>query len=174
MKAGATAVAEIDRRAGLPLATRSLSVRPMVFSQKLMALAASFLLAVSALRAGEDGPHASKPEVRREIVAVIDAQLAAFRAGEVRQAYGYASADLRAQKRLAAFVAIVRENYPEIWLSKRAEFGLVRDDGATATLLVHVFGQESDAAYDYTLVKENVGWRISGVLRHAPKRSDKV
>lgn len=166
--------AEIGRRGGFAFGDGALSMGCMVLFPKLAVLAAGLVLAVSALRGAEDAPHASKPEVRREIVAVIDAQLAAFRAGEVRQAYGYASADLRAQKRLAAFVAIVRENYPEIWSSKRAEYGLVRDDGTEATVLVHVFGQESDAAYDYTLALESAGWRISGVLRHAPKRSDKV
>ena len=125
-------------------------------------------------RAAAAVPPASKPEARREIIAVIDAQLAGFRAGDVRKAYSYASADLRAQKPLPAFVAIVRENYPEIWTNSRAEFGLVRDDGATATLLVHVFGKDSDTTYDYTLVKESVGWRISAVVRHAPKKNDQV
>ena len=144
-----------------------------VFS-RITALAVALLFALATVRAADDGPHASKPEVRREIVAVIDAQLSAFRAGDVRKAYGYASADLRAQKPIQAFAAIVQDNYPEIWANTRAEFGLVRDDGAAATLLVHVFGKDSDAAYDYTLVKERAGWRIAAVLRHAPKQSDKM
>ena len=146
----------------------------MNFRSKVAALAAGLLLAAGAARGAADGPHASKPEVRREIVAVIDAQLAAFRAGDVRKAYGYASADLRAEKPLRTFAAIVQGNYPEIWTNTRAEFGLVRDDGAQATLLVHLFGRDSDAAYDYTLAKERSGWRISAVLRHDPKRSDKM
>ena len=129
---------------------------------------------LAAARGADDGQRASKPEVRREIVAVIDAQLGAFRTPNLRKAYGYASAELRAQKPLQMFAAIVQENYPEIWSNTRAEFGLVRDDGKTATVLVHVYGKDSDASYDYTLVKEEAGWRIGAVLRHAPKKADKA
>ena len=147
----------------------------MRFFSKGVALALAWMLASAGIvRGADDSPHASKPEVRREIVATIEAQLGAFRAGEVRKAYGYASAELRAQKPLKAFTAIVQENYPEIWTNTRAEFGLVRDDGAESTVLVHVFGHDSDAAYDYTLVKEKAGWRIAAVLRHAPKKADKM
>ena len=124
--------------------------------------------------AADDGMKASKPEVKKEILAVIDAQLAAFQKQEFAKAYGFASAELRAQKPLQIFMGIVRESYPEIWANTRAEYGLVRDDGSRAALLVHVFGQESNAAYDYTLVRERTGWRIHGVLRHAPKKTDKV
>ncbi len=146
----------------------------MNFFSKLTTLAAGLLFGAVATRGADNAPHASKPEVRREIVAVIDAQLAAFRASDVRKAYGYASADLRAQKPIQAFATIVQTNYPEIWTNTRAEFGLVRDDGAQATLLVHVFGQDSDASYDYTLAKEKAGWRIAAVLRHAPKKNDRM
>jgi hypothetical protein len=146
----------------------------MNFLSKLAALAVGWMTLSSALWAAEDGMHGSKPEVRREIVAVIDAQLAGFRAGDVRKAYKYASAELRAQKPIRAFATIVRDNYPEIWANTRAEFGLVRDDGKQARLLVHVFGKESDASYDYTLVKEEDSWFITAVLRHAPKNNDKM
>ena len=152
----------------------SLIVSRMKVVLRIAALAVALMFALSTVRAADDVPHASKPEVRREIVAVIDAQLAAFRAGDVRKAYSYASTDLRAQKPIQAFAAIVQDNYPEIWANARAEFGLVRDDGATATLLVYVYGKDSDASYDYTLVKERAGWRIAAVLRHAPKQSDKM
>ncbi len=139
-----------------------------------IALLAGLLILAGAARAEDNALHASKPEVRREIVAVVEGQLAAFRAGDVRKAYGFASAALRAQKPLRTFLAIVEENYPEIWTNTRGEIGVVRDDGERATLLVHVFGKEGDAAYDYTLAKERAGWRIAAVLRHAPRRSDKI
>jgi hypothetical protein len=134
-----------------------------------------FLLALAFVRgADEGGFKASKPEVRKEIVAVIEAQLAAFRAGDVRQAYGYAAAELRAQKPLGLFAGIVQASYPEIWAGTRAECGLVRDDGARAVVTVHVCGKAGDATYDYALVKERAGWRIRDVLRHAPKPRDKA
>ena len=143
--------------------------------RKWISLAVLAMLACALARgAADEGMRASKPDVRKEVVAAIEAQLAAFRAGEVVKAYGYAAAELRAQKPLQMFTDIVRISYPEIWTNLRAECGLVRDNGTVATLLVHVFGKESNATYDYTLVKERAGWRIHGVLRHAPKRAEKL
>jgi Domain of unknown function (DUF4864) len=111
----------------------------------------------------------SKPANGEQIAAAIEAQLAAFRAGDVEKAYGYASEALRTQTPLRAFARLVQQSYPEIWQSTRAEFGLVRDNGTRATVVVHVFAKETDAAYDYVLFKETGGWRIGGVLRHEPR-----
>lgn len=124
--------------------------------------------------AEENGLRASKPGVKDEVVAVVEAQLAAFRAAEITKAYGYASAALRAQNPLQKFAAIVQTNYPEIWANVRSEHGLVRDDGARATVTVRVFSKESEAAYDYVLLKERGGWRIGSVLRHEPKKKESV
>ena len=143
--------------------------------KRWLSLFALSLLAAAFVRgAADDAMRASKPEVRKEVVAAIEAQLAAFRAGDVAKAYGHAASELRAQTPLPRFTDIVRISYPEIWTNTRAECGLVRDDGTFAKLLVHVFGKDSDATYDYTLVKERGGWRIRDVLRHAPKKADKV
>ena len=125
-------------------------------------------------RSAEPPMPASKPDVKKEVVAVIEAQLTAFRKGDPAKAYTYAAADLRAQKPLRIFSAIVKDNYPEIWANLRAEFGIVRDDGKRATVTVQVYSKQTDAAYDFTLVKENAGWRIYGVVRHEPKSSGKV
>lgn len=127
-----------------------------------------------ALGADTGGRRASKPEVKNEVVAVIEGQLAAFRTGDTKQAYAFAAAALRAQNPLRQFLRIVESNYPEIWANTRAEFGIVRDDGRRATVLVQVFSQESRADYDYGLVRERDGWRIDSVLRHAPKKAEKV
>src|SRR5436190_22256579 len=81
------------------------------------------------LRPAENAMPASKFDVKKEIVAVIEAQLAAFRKGDATKADSYAAADLRAQKPLPDFTAIVKGNYPEIWANARAEFGIARDDG---------------------------------------------
>jgi hypothetical protein len=124
--------------------------------------------------AGDSVLRASKPEVKKEIVAVIEAQLAAFRKGDAAKAYGFASAALRAQKPLRVFTGIVQSSYPEIWANTRAEFGIARDDGANAIVTVQVYSKSEDAAYDFTLTKEIAGWRINGVLRHEPKKTGKV
>ena len=138
-------------------------------------LAACFVMmfvALACARGADDGFRASKPEVRKAVVTIVEGQLAAFRTGDLKQAYGYASSALRAQKPLRVFTTIVQENYPEIWANTRAECGLVHDDGEHATLVVHVFTKANDAAYDYTLTKESAGWRIAAVLRHATKTND--
>lgn len=138
-----------------------------------LAVAAGVALVVSL--AGADAPRkASTPGVRKEIVGVIEAQLAAFRKGDVAKAHTFAAADLRAQKPLSVFKAIVQENYPEIWSNTRAEFGIVRDNGTQATVTVHVYSKAGDADYDFTLAQERAGWRIYGVVRHAPKQAGKA
>jgi hypothetical protein len=126
------------------------------------------------LIAAESPMRASKPEVRKDVVAVIEAQLAAFRKGDAGKAYSFASAELRAQKPLRVFTSIVQQSYPEIWRNTRAEFGIVRDDGQQAQVTVHVYAEDADAAYDFTLKKERSDWRIYGVLRHAAKQTGKV
>jgi len=118
--------------------------------------------------------RASKPEVKKEIVAVIEAQLAAWRKNDLAEAYSFAAAELRAQKPLREFTAIVEANYPEIRASTRAEFGIVRDDGRRGTVTVQVYAKNGDAAYHYTLVQERGSWRIHGVVRHVPKPGGKI
>ncbi len=140
----------------------------------LLRIAALVAVLARAGVAAETGLRASKPEVKVDVASVINGQLAAFRAGDAARAYTFAAAQLRAQKPLPAFAAIVRTSYPEIWANRRAEFGIVRDDGARATVTVQVYGRDSAAAYDYTLQKEPTGWRILGVVRHEPKQAGKV
>jgi hypothetical protein len=130
------------------------------------------LLAVSTGRAAE--LRASRPEVRKDVFAVIEGQLEAFRRGEPERAYSYATRAFRAQRSLSAFVTTVRGSYPEIWANTRAEPGIVRDDGTRATVTVQVYSKPGDAAYDYTLAKEDVGWRILGVVRHEPSRGKRT
>ena len=125
-------------------------------------------------RGAEGGMRASKPELRKEVVTVIEAQLAAFRDKDTKAAYGWAATAFRAQTTRRQFELIVLNNYPEIWANTKAEIGLVRDDGVRAAVLVQVHAKEGSAGYDYGLVKEREGWRIVSVLRHAPKKSDKL
>lgn len=140
----------------------------------ITALALLSLGLLSSVAAGEESMRASKPEVKKEIVATIDAQLEAFRKHDIGKAYTYASTALKAQKPINVFAAIVRANYPEIWANTRAEYGIVRDDGNAAKVVVHVFASDSDASYDYMLTKEAGRWRINGVLRHTPIKEEKV
>jgi len=124
--------------------------------------------------AADDDLRASTAEVRQEVIAAIAAQLAAFRAGDIPQAYRLAALTLREQMPLRAFASIVQQNYPEIWGNARSEFGIVRDNGNHATVVVHVAGDAGDAGFDYVLVNERGGWRIGSVLRRLPRKRDSL
>lgn len=139
-----------------------------------LGLAALSLCAPRLLPAQDMDLHPSAPEVRKAVIASIEGQLAAFRAHDVGRAYGFAAAPLRAQFPAERFAAVVREGYPEIWANLRAEFGIVNDSGTSAAVNVRVYGPAGSAAYDYQLIREPDGWRIGGVLRHAPQPSDSV
>lgn len=132
----------------------------------LLLLAWVVLVLSGDLVAAESVPRISKPAVRDEVVAVIGAQLAAFRDGDLEKAYRCAALALQRQTSLRAFGRLIQASYPEIWQNTRAEFGVVRDDGDHAFVIVHVYAKDGDAAYDYLLSKESAGWRIRGVLRH--------
>lgn len=127
-----------------------------------------------AVSAAEGTAPVSKPAVRDEIVSVIERQLAAFQEGKLDRAYGYAAESLRVQIPPEGFARMVQQNYPEIWQSTRAEFGIVRDEGGRATVVVRVYAKQSEAAYDYVLLKEASGWRIGGVLRREIRNSSKI
>lgn len=136
---------------------------------------ACFLVAALLAAGGEPTlMRASKPEVRKQVVATIDAQLSAFRHHDIVSAYAFFAAELQAEKPLPLFATIVRANYPEFLTNTRAEYGIVHDDGTRSTVLVHVYGTQSDASYDYTLVREAGGWRVHTVVRHNPANEDNV
>ena len=126
-------------------------------------IAAWLLLSLPMAQAAE--LHYSKAEVRKELVALVDTQLAAFRTGDFARAYERAAAPLRAQFTLKEFTVMVEQSYPLIAHNERAEFGLTMDDGENATLTVRVFGAGGQSVdYRYALARESAGWRISGVV----------
>jgi len=123
-----------------------------------------FLIVPFAAGIAKAAPHYSKPEVRREITAVVEAQLAAFRADNLAGAYGFAATPLRARLTLEQFAVMMARGYPLILHHARAELGLPVDDGGWATIVVRVsIADGTSAAYRYHLLKEAAGWRIAGV-----------
>lgn len=125
-------------------------------------------LLTSWTRAAELRP--SSPEVRAEVVATVEMQLAALRRGDVEAAHRCASAALRARLPVPAFARMLQQTYAEIWRNERATFALVNDDGLRATVAVRVTGKAGAADFEYGLVREPAGWRINGVLRRASPR----
>ena len=126
---------------------------------------------MAAQRPPKDDYKLSTADVRRDVIAVIGEQLAHFRAGEPEKAYTLAAARFREQFPLERFVTVVRQSYPEIWSSSASQFGVVRDDGVSAVVVVQVTSKEGRAVgYDYFLLREANAWRIGGVVRHAESK----
>lgn len=125
-------------------------------------LLALWLTCASVLSAAPEQP--STPAVKAEIVALVEAQLQAFRAGDWEKAYSYAAIDIRNAFPPERFAQMVKSAYGPIAKSRKAEFGVCLDDGDQGELNVTVEGADGQRnLYQYYLVKEQKGWRISGV-----------
>lgn len=118
-------------------------------------------------RAAEESPEPprSSETVKLELVQVIDGQLAAFRAGDFPRAYTFAATGIKAMFGPAEFERMVKTAYPAIARSKEADYGLAFDTGEEAVVNVRVTGaaDERSVSYQYTLQKEDGGWKITGV-----------
>lgn len=99
------------------------------------------------------------------IQGVIQSQMDAFRAGDVAEAFGYASPMIQGLFRNPAnFGAMVQRGYPMVWKPAQVEYVdsaregnvafekvMVRDDAGRAHMLM------------YQLVETPRGWEINGV-----------
>jgi|SRR6185295_10216100 len=123
------------------------------------------LLSLLPARSAESEMKPSDETVKKDVITVIEAQLAAFRTNDYRKAYGFAAEGIKKMFSLEAFEEMVRNGYPSIATSKSARFGLILDDGKQA--VVHVF-IEGDAKslkeFAYVLVLEDSKWKINGVV----------
>jgi Domain of unknown function (DUF4864) len=125
--------------------------------------------------AAEPEMHLSSKQVRAEVRAVVEAQLAALRTGDFSAAYAYAAAGIKARFEEEVFAAMIRRGYPLLLSAKSADLGVVRDqDGELAQLTVTVPDrQKRSVVYRYWLVREEEGWRITAVtLEQRPERGD--
>ena len=144
----------------------------------LLSLALCCVIAQPAAAASEEEssavptPHPSIDAVKAELTAVIDAQLAAFRADDYSRAYTFAAAGIRAQFPAADFEKMVRTAYPRIARSASADYGLALDNGDEPAVAVRVTGADpgaGSAEYLYTLTREQDGaWKITGVSEIKP------
>jgi ABC-type transporter MlaC component len=109
-------------------------------------------------------PHRSSDEVKKALSAVIEAQLAAFRAEDYAKAYTFAAAEIQGMFDKDQFERMVKTGYPVIAHSTAAEFGLAIDSGDEAVVSVKVSnGEKKSVTYQYHLIKQKGAWRISGV-----------
>lgn len=134
------------------------------FAAALLLLTPASYSAQNVPGTGEPILHVSSGNVRDEVTAVIQEQLAAFRSGDYRKAHTFAVSEMRQALGVVEFEAMVRVGYPVIANSRSAAFGLALDTGDEAVITVRVqdAGGES-IAYQYHLRKEAAGWRIEGV-----------
>ncbi|MDB6092450.1 MAG: hypothetical protein JWM32_12 [Verrucomicrobia bacterium] len=108
--------------------------------------------------------HLSGAGVRGQLVAVVSAQLAAFRAGDWEKAYTLAAPSFQGVVSRQAFATLIMRNYPIVWKNTRAEFGVPSDNGRVGIVPVRIFGEGGSEAYTWLLVKETGGWRVTGVV----------
>jgi ABC-type transporter MlaC component len=132
-----------------------------------VAFASAFLLFAATLPAGAAepaAPHLTAAPVKRELAAVIEAQLAAFRANDYPKAYTFAATEIQGLFPVAQFETMVKQAYPVIAQSKTATFGLAFDTGDEAVVTVRVENaSKTSVEYQYLLKKQNGAWKITGV-----------
>lgn len=109
----------------------------------------------------------------RELFAVVNEQLAAFRSDDFSSAYRKASIGVQHKFTLPQFEAMVRQNYAEMANARRVEFGSVRTEGSTALVQVFFFaGDGSARVFLYSLIAEDGGWKVGGVEEISRYRSN--
>ena len=109
-------------------------------------------------------PHRSTDEVKKALSAVIEGQLAAFRAEDYAKAYTFAATEVQGMFSREQFEEMVKGGYPVIAHSTAAEFGIAIDTGDEAVVSVKVInGEKKSVTYQYHLIKQKGVWRIGGV-----------
>ena len=111
----------------------------------------------------------------RELFAIVNQQLVAFRSSDFRGAYRHAATGVQQKFTLAQFEAMVRRDYPEMTRSQRVEFGLVRVQGGSAMVQVFLIRQDGAVrSFLYSLTNEEAVWKIDGVEELRSYRRDQL
>lgn len=108
----------------------------------------------------------------QDLFAVVNNQLAAFRAADFPSAYRHAATGMQQKFTLPQFEAMVRRNYAPMTRAQRVEFGPVKTQGSNAVVQVFFFGARGVVrSFLYSLVAEGDRWKIEGVQELGPYRS---
>jgi len=132
-------------------------------------------LTTSGLVAAEPPMRLSPKNIRDEVRAVVETQLAALREGDFARAHELASSALRAQFDVRLFAALIRRGYPALLRAGSTDLGVVRDqEGEQAQINVTVTDRaQRRTSYRFWLVREEAEWRINGVtLEQRPPHGD--
>jgi hypothetical protein len=111
------------------------------------------------------------PPAPHALFAVVEQQLAAFRAADYSSAYRYAASGVQQKFTVPQFEAMIRRDYGDMTNAQRIEFGLVKVVGPAAVVQVF-FVEESGSTRSvlYSLIAEGDSWKINGVqpMQSAP------
>ncbi len=106
------------------------------------------------------------PSDRDAIAAVIESQIAAFRANDAQAAFAHASPMIQALFGTPdRFLAMVRAGYPPVHRPRQVAFGaLVERDGRLVQKVELIGPDGAPALALYTMLRTAEGWRIDGCM----------
>jgi Domain of unknown function (DUF4864) len=111
------------------------------------------------------------PPPPHELFAVVEKQLAAFRAADYSNAYRHAASGVQQKFTVPQFEAMIRRDYGDMTNAQRVEFGFVKVIGSAAVVQVFFVGEgDSARSFLYSLIAEGDSWKINGVqqMQRAP------
>ena len=111
------------------------------------------------------------PPAPHELFAVVEQQLAAFRAADYSSAYRQAASGLQQKFTVPQFEAMIRRAYGDMTNTQRIEFGFVKVIGSAAVVQVFIVSESGSVrSFVYSLIAEGDAWKISGVqqMQSAP------
>ena len=104
------------------------------------------------------------PPAPHQLFAVVERQLAAFRAADYSSAYRQAASGVQQKFTAPQYEAMIRRDYGDLSGAQRIEFGFVKVNGAAAVVQVYFCGPNGySRSFLYSLVAEGDSWRINGV-----------
>ena len=104
------------------------------------------------------------PPAPRQLFAVVEQQLAAFRAADYSSAYRHAASGVQQKFTAPQYEAMIRRDYGDLSGAQRIEFGFVKVSGATAVVQVYFCGANGYIrSFLYSFVAEDESWKINGV-----------
>jgi len=121
-------------------------------------------LCVAAIFVTDHVRRQAPPPAPHELFAVVEKQLAAFRAADYSSAYRHAASGVQEKFTVPQFEAMIRRDYGEMTNAQRIEFGFVKVIGSAAVVQVFFVGESGSArAFLYSLIAEGDSWKINGV-----------
>ena len=104
------------------------------------------------------------PPAPHQLFALVEQQLAAFRAADYSSAYHQAASGVQQKFTAPQYEAMVRRDYGDLSGAQRIEFGFVKVNGPTAVVQVYFCGANGYIrSFLYSFVAEGDSWKINGV-----------